>query len=190
MKSNIKWAAMAVTTAAAAAVLVACGGGSSEPPPVATANANIPASAGTAAAVANTTFSFGSVPALGTTGTTTFRIGGTTAAPTSTVVNNGMSSTSSLGFGSCILVIANSSFPSTHPMGAGKTVTINPCSIRIPVAGVAANGAANSLDVSLDLGGTVSFPVPIPVVISATGQITVNGTNIGVVTTGTTTGAL
>jgi len=76
-----------------------------------------------------------------------------------------------MAFGSCIFIIRASTFPADHPLGLGKTLTVNPCETDIDTSGAPANGSTNAFDASLQLGNTSSQPVTVPVTLQPNGGI-------------------
>ena len=182
--TSIKWA----LSISAAAVLVACGGGGDDIK-VAAANTTVTATAATAAAVVNQTFSLPAVPALGTTAATTLKIAGTATAQTVEIASGGQTATGPITYGSCIMNITTSTFPTTHPLGVGKTVTVNPCDIVVQTAGVTTGAAVTNTGVTINLGGVSSSPVTIPVAVSDSGAVTIGSTVVGNTTVTVRTGA-
>jgi hypothetical protein len=183
MKMLMKFAASACVTAA----LVACGGGSNPTiDPVATTNVTAPLNAATGAqliqALTNTPLTFaGGVPALGTTADTTLAIN----AGGFNIASGGSTATGQISFGSCIFTVGmDSTFPANHPLGPGKTVTVNPCEIEAQTAGATANGSTQQIGLSLKLGGKASARVDKPVVIQPGGAIQVVAPNGTVITLG------
>lgn len=185
---NIKNLRIALTVSAVAA-LVACGGGTDPVPTktVAAANTTVAATAATAAAVVGQTFTLPAVPALGTTAATTLKIAGTAAAQTFEVASGGSTASGPLTYGSCIMTITTSTFALTHPLGVGKTVTVNPCDIALQTAGKVV-GSASDTGVTFNLGGVSSSPITVPVVVSTTGAVTIGTTVVGTTTVTVTTG--
>jgi hypothetical protein len=183
-------------------LLAACGGGNDSPlRPVSTVTtpttANFTASTGAAvmggvlaASAEPKSFSFASgVPAFGTTGPTTMAVSGTGAAPTFGISSAEGSASGGMTFASCHFLITTSTYPSTHALGQGKTVVVDPCSISIDTAGKTADGGTASTGVSFVLGTTTSAPVSLPVAISSTGVVSVGGVTVGTATVVVTTGA-
>jgi hypothetical protein len=184
--SNIKLAFSAV---AAAALLAACGGGSSDPILVVSADANVPANATVAGALAGTSFAFPSgVAALGTTGTTTLAFSGTAATPGFAVGSGGNTASGSAAFGSCIFAVTSSNFPAGHALALGQTLTVNPCNVNIATAGATANGVAQQRTVRMELGAAFSAGQAITVGVTAQGNLTFNGTSVATVTLTPVTG--
>ena len=166
---------LAVLGAVATAALVSCGGGSSTSLAVAQDTA-LPASATTAAAVANTPFSFpNGVSALGTTGTTTVAFTSTSTTPAFNISSGGNTATGVTSFGSCIFAITSSSFPAGHALSLGQTVTVNPCTLNVNTAGALANGVATSRNVAMVLGAAASANSSVTLGVSASGALTLNG---------------
>jgi hypothetical protein len=84
---------------------------------------------------------------------------------------------------------STSPFPSGSPFAAGKVFKVNPCEVKVSTTGGVANGTSVARDVSLWLSGGTSLAMPLPVVISSTGVVAVNGVTVGTVGVGPTTGA-
>lgn len=164
------------------AVLAGCGGGG-DPILGVTADTTLSTNATTAAAVANTPFSFSSgVAALGTTGATTVQFTSATATPGFNIASGGNTATGSTTFGSCIFAVASSSFPAGHSLAAGQTVTVNPCNLSVNTSGAVANGVATSRSVALLLGAAASAGSTVTIAVTAGGALTLNGSNVGLVT--------
>ena len=165
-----------------AALAGGCGGGS-DPVLGVTSNTTVAASATTAAAVANTPFSFPSgVSALGTTGATTVQFTSSSATPAFNIASGGNTATGATTFGSCIFAETSSTFPAGHALALGQTVTVNPCSLNIATAGAVANGQATTRSAALLLGAAASANATVTVSVNAGGQLTLNGNSVGTVT--------
>ena len=152
--SRIKWA---LTLSAAAVALVACGGGSDPVVLVAAADATSTLTAQNGATVGGafvgTSFAFNTgVAAFGTTASTTLVIGGTPAAQTATISSGGATATGDMSYGSCLFVIKTSNFNASSPLAAGKTVVVNPCTMKITTSGLVANGGETLTKVTMSLG--------------------------------------
>lgn len=183
-KASLKWVLSATV---AAAMLAACGGGSD--PVAVAANSTLATNATSASAVSSVPFSFpAGVAELGTTAATTVTFTSAGATPGFSVTSGGNTATGTTTFGSCIFNIAESSFPSTHPMGKGKTVTVNPCNLSINTTGATANGVATSRSVALLLGAAASAGSSVTVAVNAGGALTLNGKTAGTVTLVLSTG--
>ncbi|WP_442763332.1 hypothetical protein [Malikia spinosa] len=189
--------------------LAACGGGSDAPAKVATADTTFTmgtANAQTAATLLTTaakSFSFASgVPALGTTVPTTVSFAGTAASPTFAVSSSAGTANGTMGFGSCILTITNSTFTS-GPMAPPlpKTITISPCEVAVDTSGDAVGTPVANETATLSFGTTVSQPANLTgnVTVNDAGQVTITQTDgssivIGTVPvttpTGTATGSI
>lgn len=183
---KLKFAALAAVSVAA---LVACGGGGSDPVMVAAGDTTINVAPAVAAAVANTDFTFASgVAALGTTAATTVKFTSTSTTPAFSISSGANTATGTTTFGSCIFVVSNSNFPAGHPLANGQTVTVNPCGIGVNTAGMTANGRATSSRVALVLGSAASTGQSVPVGISSSGQLILNGAGVASITLTPVTG--
>ena len=165
-------------------LLAACGGTDPTPAPlpVASANATVNTNATIASAVANTPFTFGAVPALGTTAATTLAFTSTGTTPAFSISSGGATATGTTNFGSCIFVVASSNFPAGHPLANGATVTVNPCTLNIATAGQPADSIARPRSTTLQLGGTTSTGQSVAITINSNGTVTINNTAAGNVT--------
>ena len=174
----------AVFLVGAAALLVACGGGGGGTTVnVATTDTTVPVNATTAAAVANTPFSFPSgVPDLGTSGATTLAFTSTATTPGFSVAADGNTATGTTQFGSCIFVVANSSFPTGHRLATGAQVTVNPCQVRLGTQGAPADSVARSRSAVFVLGAAASTGSNVTISINSGGAVTINGQPAGTVT--------
>jgi hypothetical protein len=184
---NTKWSShnMKYSIAViACAVLAGCGGGSSAPPVMGVAtNTTLATNATTAAAVANTPFTFSSgVAALGTTGSTSVTFTSTTATPAFSIASGGNTATGTTTFGSCIFAVTSSNFPAGHSLALGQTVTVNPCNLSVNTTGAVANGVATSRSVALLLGAAASSGSSVIIAVTSGGALTLNGSNVGTVT--------
>ena len=161
--------------------LAACGGSDSPLPTIAVSGKdevvalNPATGAATIAAVVDKTFTFAAVPTLATTSPTALKFTGGGATPSFAITSPEGSATGAMGFGSCIFRVATSSYPASHPLAAGKTVTITPCELSLDTSGAPANGVSNQTTASFKLGNLVSAGIPLPVTISANGVISVGG---------------
>ena len=181
-----------------AAGLVACGGDVA-PPQVVAQDAVVPVTATTVAAavalppvtlssgfsgaVSSTGIPASSAPVVPvTTGPTTLDFGGTAAAPTFSIAAEGKTATGKVQFGSCIFVVETSSFVDPHPLSPGKTVRVNPCSIKVDVGGVAADNTARATAVQVTLGTATSVTVQTQVAVDPNGSLTISGASGGTVT--------
>jgi hypothetical protein len=173
-------------TLLASAILVACGGGGGDAPLVASANATAPVTSTTVAAVVSEPFVFSTgVPKFGTATPTTVTLN--TASTFSVTATEGNAS-GTLAFGSCIFTVTTSTFVAPHPLAIGETVTVNPCSLTIATAGVAAEGNAVARAVSFVLEGNASVANSLQVDIADNGTVIVEGVSLGTVTLTPATG--
>jgi len=171
--------------------LAGCGGGGGGSETMVVADdTTLAASPTTTAAVKDESFVFASgVPALGTSGSTTLKFTDASATPAFSIAADGYTATGTTAFGSCIFKVTNSTFPAAHPLANGKTLTVNPCSVRVNTAGVTANGETTSRSVALLLGAANSAGVSVTVGITATGGLALNGSVVAMVTLTPITGA-
>jgi hypothetical protein len=190
--------ALQVLLAVAAAVaLSACGGGGggggSDAPAVAAADTTVGVTSTVTGAVVSTAFSFPSgVTSFGTTSATTattVAFNDTSATPAFTISSGGNTATGTTTFGSCIFTIASSDFLAPSPLTAGNTITVNPCNININTRRQVANGVGQSRSVALVLGAAASSGTSINVSVTPSGQVTLNGAGVGMVTLQAGTGA-
>ena len=145
----------------------------------AVANSNMTAAvnASSVPAIVNSSFNFASgVPNFGTTTATSVKF---TSASAFTVASAGGTAGGALSYGSCIFTVGTSSYPASSPLASGKTVTINPCNMTALIAGLDAANTPTTAGTLLVLGTLSSSPVTLPVAISDTGAVTLNGTTIG-----------
>jgi hypothetical protein len=187
MKLSLKLAGMAL----ASVVLAGCGGGGNDSPALAaTADAALPASSSTAGAVANTSFAFASgVSELGTVAPTTLMFTNTATTPAFSITSGGNTATGTTSFGSCDFKVTASTFPAGSRLSVGQTVIVNPCTLKVGTAGVAANGVAATRSVALLLGASASAGASVTLSVNAGGQLTLNGTSVGTVTLAPVTGS-
>ncbi|MBK0391977.1 hypothetical protein [Ramlibacter algicola] len=190
MKSIWKLAAVV-----AVATLASCGGGGGDDAPttlVAASDTSLSVNPTTGAALVTAvtgqafTFTGGAAP-LGTTAATTVTLNGG-AAPTFAIAEGNNSATGNLQFGSCIFVVTTSSFPASHALATGKTVTVNPCNLNVATAGAVANGVATSRSVALVLGAASSVGASVTVGVNPGGALTLNGNIVTTVTLKPVTG--
>jgi hypothetical protein len=168
---------------ASAAILSACGGSDDEPAQVAATDATLGVNLAVAQAAANTPFNFPSgVPDLGTTGTTTVAFTSTATTPAFSIQNGNQTATGTTNFGSCVFVVASSSFPAGHRLAAGSQVTINPCNIRLGTQGAPADSVARQRAAVFILGSAASTGSTVTVAINSGGTVTINGQAAGTVT--------
>lgn len=92
-------------------------------------------------------------------------------------------------FGSCIFTITNSDFPGGHALAEGNTITVDPCSFTVDTGGEPADGQAITTTVVLELGTTDSSTTSVTVVITPSGELLVNGVDVGDVVLTPATGA-
>ena len=169
----------------AAAALVGCGGGGGEPAPVLVAptDVTIAAAPATVSAVEDVPFTFpAGVPELGTTGTTTLAFTSTGTTPEFSITSEGGTATGTTQFGSCVFVVASSSFPTGHRLARGQTVTGNPCNIRLGTQGAPADSIARQRAAVFVLGSAASTGATVTVAINPGGTVTINGQAAGTVT--------
>lgn len=172
-------------SALTAVALTGCGGGGGEPAPilVAPAEVTIAAAPATVSAVEDVPFAFpAGVPELGTTGATTLTFTSTGTTPEFTIAADGGTATGTTQFGSCIFVVATSSFPAGHRLAAGQTVTVNPCQIRLGTQGAPADSVARQRAAVFILGSAASAGSTVTVSINSGGAVTINGQAAGTVT--------
>jgi len=168
---------------AAVALLAGCGSGDDDPALVAASDTTVPVTATTANAVVDTPFTFqGGVAELGTTADTSVAFTDTGTAPAFSINSGGMTATGTTNFGSCIFVVANSSFPAGHRLATGATVTVNPCNIRLGTQGAPADSIARQRAAVFILGGAASTGSTVTVMINSGGLVTINGVPTGSVT--------
>jgi len=198
--NKISLAALAL---GASMLLSACGGGNDSPlRPVTTATADttvqiskdfLASSEAAVQAVLGQTFSFPN-GVWGATGSTTLTLTGDKAAPdfSLTVAGQTIPVTGKMSYGACIFTITGTPFTvgpfqKTNPP-AVPPITISACSLTAGTAGHMADGSSTPSSVTFTLNGT-SGSVTLPVSISSTGVVTVNGFPFGTVTVVATTGA-
>ena len=180
----------------AATFLSACGdgGGSSETVAAADARVAVNPTTGpaTVAALTNEEFAFAAgVPALGTNAATTLRFNPPAAAggpARFTIASGGNTAIGTVGFGSCVFTVTASTFPDAHALGAGKTVTVDPCSIELDTNGMPADNQPRTTTVVITLGTTSSSGTTVTVTITVTGTVGVNGVTVTTVTLTEVTG--
>ena len=168
-----------------AVALAGCGGGGGEPAPVmvAPAEVTIPAAPATVSAVEDVPFTFpAGVAELGTTGSTSLTFTSTGTTPEFSIVADGGTATGTTQFGSCIFVVATSSFPAGHRLAQGQTVTVNPCNIRLGTQGAPADSIARARAAVFILGSAASTGSTVTISINNGGVVTINGAAAGTVT--------
>lgn len=169
-------------------VPVSCGDDDpSEPSLVVSEDATVTVNAETVGAIDGVEFNFdgaGAVfdPALaGQDVSITFE--SSDATPQATIeFEGGGTITADVSFGSCIFVIATSSFPAGHRLAQGQTVTVNPCNIRLGTQGAPADSIARQRAAVFILGSAASTGSTVTVVVNPGGSITINGKAAGTVT--------
>lgn len=195
---------------AVAALVTACGGGGSSAvvptPIVATADTTVAATPATAAKV-TTAFVAAATPAapiafsngfagtdasgapVAISGATTVAFtGGSSTAPGFSMTNGGKTATGTTTFGSCTFTFdANSPFPEDHPWAPGKSFKVDPCILKVPTAGVKADGSASNQTLTLTFG-TTSGTTTKTVSVAADGSVSIAGTSVGTVVVAQTTG--
>ena len=202
MKMRLNKMALACVVVAGSALMAACGGGDSAPArTVAGDNLSLVASASTAAAVAPAYVAVSSTPIAfpaGFTGTVSktdltartapagttvaFSTGTVATSPVVTVVSGGLTATGLTTFGSCTFTFdASSPFVAPSPFAPGQTLYVDPCSVTIPTAGVPSDNSAQIINVTFTLGNT-TVTHAVPVKVSPTGEVTIEGKTVGTVT--------
>lgn len=184
------WAVAALATVAL--VAAACDKETTAPVKVATSNVTTSVTSSTVAVAAGKTFSLPSgaalSPALANQPVSlTFNTAGTST--TAAITTPGGTVNTTVTFGSCIFTVQAPGLPPNFV--TGQVITVATCSITLNTANVPANGTTQNVPMTLNLGGTTSVPVTVPVVVSPTGTVTANtptGTPITVGTTTTATG--
>lgn len=151
-----------------------------------------------AASAAPTTFTFNngfsgvntaaSSAPITLTGPTTVAITGTGSAPTFTITNGGGTATGPLAFGSCDFNV--SGLTGTVPgITIGTVISENPCQVTLELSGQQV-GQGVTVQVTFTLGtATSGGNTQVNVTISTNGTVTVNGVQIGTVTTGASSGS-
>jgi hypothetical protein len=182
----------ALAIVSTATVFAACDEDPTAPTMVVAGNTTLAANANVVDAVAGIPFSFvggaGAIaPAVaGQNLVVTF--GGTETAPTATMVITTAAGattgtiTTAVTFGSCIFAVTSSNFPAGHAPSLGQTVVVNPCNLSVNTTGAVANGVATSRSVALLLGAAASAGSSVIIAVTAGGQLTLNGNNVGTVT--------
>lgn len=152
----------------------------------ATANTVAAVTAARVAAVSGTSFNFPSgIPALNPSGATSLTMTDA-AVDTFSVTSAAGSYSGVVSYGSCIFSVTTSSVASVP---VGTVFTASPCNLSAATGGQVANGAAFSIPVTLVLGAVTSNAVALPVTVTPTGQVSVNGVLIGTVPVITPTGS-
>jgi hypothetical protein len=173
-----------------AALVAGCGGGDGGAPLVAASDTVLPTNGTTASAVAQTTFTFDNgVAEFGTNAATDVKFTSESATPAFSISSGGNTATGTTTFGSCDFHVTASSFPVGHPLAQGQTVIVNPCNLKVNTAGATANGVAASRSVALLLGAAYSAKASVTVAVTAGGQLTLNGSNVGLITLTPLTGS-
>lgn len=172
---------LAVVGLVAAVALVACGGGDDDAPKVtavAPAAVTVNASSAVAAALKDEPFTFPTVSEFGTTASTSVAFTNTATNPGFSIGSNGFVASGDTAFGSCTFRIRTSSFPVGHPLSAGQEVRVDPCSIEILTANMAATGESLPKGVTMKLGRSISASRPISVSVSPTGELQIKGVTV------------
>jgi hypothetical protein len=174
------------------APITACDEDPTAPSNVASADITVGVTAPIAAAIVGTSFSFpagaGALDASVAGQNLAVTFGGTAAATTANIVITSPTGaavgtfTANMQFGSCIFVVASSSFPAGHRLAQGQTVTVNPCNIRLGTQGAPADSVARSRAAVFILGGAASTGSTVTVTVNPGGSVTVNGASAGTVT--------
>jgi endoglucanase len=180
MNQALKFFNLSVTVLAVCVFVSACGGGAAEAPlnntPAAAAinvtDTTTAIDPATIAAVSGKTFDFpNGIPALGTTGATSLTITNSTI-KTFDVKSAAGNYSGTFGFGSCIFNVKNSTLASVP---TGTIITVLTCNLTAATNGQIANGSVVNTPIVLVLGTLSSSPVTLPVAVSTTGQVTING---------------
>ncbi len=169
--------------------VAACDSETTAPVIVATSNVSAPVTAATVAVASGQTFSLASGAALSPTlanQPVSLRFTQAGAATTAAITVPTGTVNTTVTFGSCIFTVVAPGLPPTFV--AGQSITVATCAITVNTAGLPANGSTTNVPMTLNLGGTTSVPVQVPVTVSPTGTVTVTGSS-GPVTVGTTTTA-
>ncbi len=186
----MKKLSLALAAIASSLLIAGCGGGGGGgDEPIAADNLAVSATASTTSAVVGETFTFPAVPAFGTTGTTTLAFTSAGSNPAFAISADGNTARGTTAFGSCIFNVTESTFPADHPLGLGKQVTVNPCSLTLEVKGVQTdNDETKTVTARMTLGTTTSAQTEVQVVLRENGDVVINGTVIGKVGTFDPTG--
>jgi hypothetical protein len=178
-----------ISIAASAAMLVACGGGGDgprQPSLVAANNLKAPITAQNVGAITGQGFTFNSgVAAFGTASPTTVTLN---SASSFSITSNEGTASGTLGFGSCIFAVTQSTYPASSPLAVNKTLEVSECSINVATAGVSVTQDAILRAVAFLLGTDTSADKNLTVDITPSGIVVVNGTEVGTVTLQPVTG--
>jgi hypothetical protein len=185
---NARLATLAVV-AVSGFTLSGCFWDSDSNPTVAASNLTVTASATSVASVVNTDYVFPAVPAFGTAAATTLKFTSATATPAFSISAAEGTATGTTTFGSCIFTVTASTFPASSPLGVGKVVTVNPCSLTVNTKGVEAGTQSASLGTTVLLGTISSGSVTKVVTLDANGNVAIGGVTVGSVTLVESTGA-
>jgi hypothetical protein len=177
----------AATAGLTLAFLAACDKETTAPTMVATSNPSLKVGAAIVPAIAGETFSFpGGAGALSPTlagRDLTVTFGGSSTAPTATIVIGGAgggTSTVPVTFGSC-------TFQLFGPFPPAGSYTVDPCQVDVFASGVGV-GTDALRNAILRLGAFPSLPASVNVRISPDGGIVMNGVLVGTVSLGPATG--
>lgn len=186
----MKKLALTLAAAVAAVVLTACGGGGGDSTPRAmSADVTLAADSKTTGAVVDEEFTFATPPAeFGTAGSTTVTFLTDADSPTFRIRSAGGTATGVTTFGSCIFSVTASDFPAGHALATGAVVTVDPCSLVVRTAGLAA-GASEDRGVLLVLGTAQSAPNTVTVAVDTRGRLMINGDVAATVTLSPVTGS-
>lgn len=185
----MKKLALWIVALSSAFTLAACGGGGGGSQTVAAEDLSVAVTASNVAALSSEAFVFDDgVPGFGTDAATTVTFTGATATPAFSIRSGGQTATGLTTFGSCIFTVTASTFAPSHPLGQGKVVEIDPCTLVVRTGGVVANGTNRETGALLILGTTESEETTVTVSIAIDGKVTVNNTQAGTVDTRETTG--
>lgn len=135
------------------------------------------------------TFTFDKVADLGTTSTTTVKLSGSAAAPDFTISSAEGSVDGTMTYGSCFFNFkpGTSKYVAPHKLAGNPAPIPVPCSFFIDTKNQVP-GTFN-LGVILSLGNIMSKPLSLPVTITQTGSVLVNGKSFGQTTVVTGAGS-
>lgn len=177
------------------ALLAACGGGGDSVAPQqvvkesTTVAINPTSGAAAATAILDKEFKFDAIPALGTSVETKLKLTGTGAAPKFDISSGGYTAEGDMSFGSCIFTVTRTTFIPPHFLATLPRITVSDCGLFLPIGGFMANSVASNVNLQWVLGAARSYPVSLPVFISPSGGITLNGSSVGNTSLVTATGA-
>jgi hypothetical protein len=123
------------------------------------------------------------VGALGTAGTST-QVEFNDDATGADIAAGGSTASAGAEYGSCIFTVAESTFPTTHPLATGSIITIQRCILNITAVDVPVNGDPVAGVAILTLGLAESSAVEVEVQLDEDGRLFVNGVDTGITITG------